>query len=290
MAFDLPPQAGPDRDAAILKHVADGDFEIAWGTVRVVQGDHVIDINVFADAMKIGGVRINASATLEQQIADALGCSLLTPKLADLIYLQRNVTLLPSPQPISSSTDAMVAHSSRVDAALLAAGGASPGQIVQTTGKHWTICEALLAHPGKAANFGWQFPGPTFGGSAWGSTVDPPLRCIQDLGFFHDPSHVDYSQTITLAHRACLADGTTRDLLEVLQDPDLAPLISHEGPLTVLRQPGVPFYGLPIASRLPSGTGLALGAVAGGMIAGPPGAAAGALAGVAFDVWRGRKV
>ena len=290
MAFDLPPQDGPDRDAAILKHISDGDFEINWGTVRIESGGHVLDINVFADALKIGGVRINASATLEQQLADALGCSLLTPKLADLIFLQRGISLPPSPQPISSSTDAMVAHSARIDASLAAAGGASAGQIVQTVGKSWVICNGLQDHPGKAANYGWHFPGSTFGGSAWGAAVTPPLRLIQDLGFFHDDSHVDYSQTVTLAHRACLADGRTRDLLEVLQDPDLAPLISHEGPLRVLRQPGVEPYQLSIASRLPSGAGLAMGAVAGAAIGGPPGAVAGAFGGLVFDVLRGRKV
>lgn len=290
MSFDLPAQPGPDRDAAILQHISDGDFEVAWGTVRLDDGAHVLEINVFADALKIGGVRINASASLQQQIADALSCVLLTPRLADLIWMQRGVTLLPSPQPIAMDTAAMQAHSARLDAALAQQGGAPTGTIIQSVGKHWVITNGLLSHDGKSCNYGWQFPGSSFDGSAWGAAVTPGIRLIQDMGFAHNDQHVDYSQTVVLAHRACLADGVTRDLFDVLQDPVLAPYISHEGPLQVLRQPGVAQYQLPILARLPTGTGLAAGALIGGVFAGPVGAAAGGVAGLAFDWYRGREV
>ena len=121
--MSLPPNAGPERDAAILQRITDGTFDpIQWATINSSIKDHTGEFQVFTDALKIDGVRINVSAELEQKIADILECSLLTPKLADMIWEQRQVTLTPSPQPIASSTQAMIDHSGRIDAQLEALG------------------------------------------------------------------------------------------------------------------------------------------------------------------------
>lgn len=230
--------ASPAYDAAVLASLPSVD-SLTFATVTSGFGGHAGEFLVLADALAVEGIRINASASLQQTIADRLGCLLLTAKLADLLYLQRGVTLLPQPQPISSAVTAMVAHSKRVDAALQAA-GAPQGPVVQTVGKHWILDNDTLSHPGKACNYGWHFPGSSFDGSRWGAAVTPGLRLIQDRGWFHDITHVDYSQTVVLVHRSCKVDGSQRDLAEVYQNPALAPLVSHQGALSALRQPGVP--------------------------------------------------
>jgi hypothetical protein len=284
--MNLPEKPGPDRDAAILQYIRGGNYDVSWA--QLVAGP--VSINVFADALKIDGIRINVSALLQQQIADLLGCMLLTPKIADLLYAARAVTLDPSPQSIDASTTAMIVHSKRVDDALAAAGGVGPGGIVQTSGKHWVIANALEAHPGRAENYGWHFAGATFGGSSWEGAVTPGMRLIQGQGWAHDMSHVDYSQTCFLMHRACIVNGTPMDLAAVLTDADLASNLSHEGPLRVLRQPGVPTLQGAVAMRIPPGTGLVVGAVVGGAVGGLPGAVAGGIAGYAIDIYRGKKV
>jgi hypothetical protein len=291
MAFDLP-EVGPARDAAILAALGRGELDITWGSVRVEAGGHVIMVNVTADAVKLNGVRVDVSAQLNQQIADGSGALLLTAKMADLCWLQRSVAIDPPVRPITDSTAAMVDTSQRIDAAL--ADGGYAGGLISGPWKFWLIDNQIPAD--RAMNYGFfVIPDSGMGwrGIATEAMVTVPSsqgRAIQGRGTVHNMMHTDYSQLCHMMHRACLADGVTRDLLDVLQDPDLAPLISHEGPLQVLRQPGVDVYQLSIASRLPSGAGLAVGAFAGALVAGPPGAVAGGVGGLAFDWWRGRKV
>ena len=63
-----------------------------WTTLQV--GSR-LKLAVMADALKLGGVRVGAGAGLAQQIADVLGAMLLTPKVLDLMYAARAVTVAP---------------------------------------------------------------------------------------------------------------------------------------------------------------------------------------------------
>ena len=72
------------------------------------------------------------------------------------------------------------------------------------------------------------------------SPATPGVWVIQALSYAHDPSYVDYSSSLWFVSRECIVDGVTRDLADVLRDASLAPLASHEGVLSNLRQPGVP--------------------------------------------------
>ncbi len=55
----------------------------------------------------------------------------------------------------------------------------------------------------------------------------------------HDVGHVDYSHTVCLVSRRCTVDGVARDLESVLRSPQLAHLVSDEGPMRVTRHPAV---------------------------------------------------
>ena len=54
-------------------------------------------------------------------------------------------------------------------------------------------------------------------------------RLIQPLTIVHVDWYVDYSHGIRLVKRLILLDGIPRDIRDVLKDPGLAPLLSHEG-------------------------------------------------------------
>ena len=233
-------QSRDERDAIIRQRIASGQFEVTWLPVTSSAKGHTGVFQVMADALKMDGVRINVSATLEQQIADRLGASLQTPKLCDLRFMQRNTTLLPMPRPIALDTKSMIDQSLKLDAAIAKQGGARG--IIATVGKDWVISNQLAKYPNgnKAENFGWHFVGDSFGGQKWESAVTPPLRVIQGQGWAHDPSHVDYSQVCVLVKRECTVDGVTRDIRDVMQDPELSWLVSHDGRMSITRQPGVP--------------------------------------------------
>lgn len=245
MALSLPPNAGSEREIAIREMVQRGHFSIRWATITSTYNGHTAEFSVYADALKIDGVRINVSAETQQIIADVTGASLLTPKLADQLWVQREISLPPFPRAITSSTAAMIEHSQKIDAAL--AKFTNPNGLIATVGKHWVIDDALLTHKGMAENYGWHFDGPSFQGmtgAPCASRATAPngsiVRVIQGTGWAHDMAHSDYSQVCVLVSRSCKVDGSDRDLHDVLRDPQLAGLASHTGPMSVLRQPGVP--------------------------------------------------
>jgi hypothetical protein len=304
----------PAYEAAVLGAVMSGDYDVTFAEIQSQVGDHSAILRVFADTLKMDieyqdsagstlqatGVRICVSARLEQQIADAMGCSLLTSRIAELRYGARAVTIPPFPLGIveMGTTARMVLESQKMDAAIAAAGGAERGIVVGTTGKDWILDNIALAHPGRAINFGWFLPDDTT--SPWqGVPLYPsPGRnalLIQPASWAHDISHADYSQQCCLVDRMCKVDGQVRNLVDVLTDPSLAALVSYNGPLKLLRQPGV--YELvtapTTASAPPGRTTIALmgiGIGVGASIAGTPGAIIGGAVGWAADTVRRRLI
>lgn len=258
----IPPKAGAERNEYILNAIRNHQYDVPFGTVtsQTPDGKHTAKFQVFADALKIDGIRINVSAALAQQIADLLGCSLPTAKLMDLTFMQRDVTLPPFPAAkigvnlsVMDSTEAMIKESQMIDSALAAQG--NPTGIINTVGKGWVLDNGMLDAFGKpkllsgvpmAVNYGWAFEN-TYDGQKFDPSASAPslVRVIQGRGYRHDCKHTDYSQMCLLVDRNCTVDGQNADLLDVFKDPELAKLASHEGVLKVLRQPGTPGDPLP---------------------------------------------
>ena len=120
----------------VLEAIASGDAAPRYTRLAVSNADHEGELLVFGDALEVQGTRVSVSAALEQQIADALGCLLLTPKIADLLWLARTTALLPITGDVVNRTD--VQQSLAIDTAIAHAQAASDA-IVQTVGKHWVI-------------------------------------------------------------------------------------------------------------------------------------------------------
>ncbi len=98
-------------------------------------------------------------------------------------------------------------------------------------------------HPlgkGGAINYGWHTKGPI------GPNGPFPGRdgfiLWQTRGFRHDIGHVDYSQWVPrLVHPRMVLDGEEVATADVLtsQDPDIAHLLTYDGPLEGTRYPMV---------------------------------------------------
>jgi hypothetical protein len=241
------------RNAYILEQVSLGKYEIEWAPIVVTEKGHSATFLVSCDALKIEGVRVNVSAEMQQQIADTIGASLMTPKIADLRFANAQIRLPPMPMGITDSTAAMLSQSKKIDDAIAQrAGSDTKGKIVATTGKNWVLTNELIgAHPSNdAANYGWHFTatGPSWKGIKGylcDSRMTDPLTklqifVIQSSAEAHNRKHLDYSQIAEYVYETCVVDGQQRALTDVLSDPALAFLGSHEGPLKILRQPNVP--------------------------------------------------
>lgn len=237
------PEKLADREKYIFDQVAAGNFEAAWSPLEYAVNGKQVKLNVMTDALKIGGVRVNVSATLQQQLADVFDASLLTAQVADLMFLNAAKRVDPSPEPISSSVKSMINHSLRVDGMV----GASTG-IIAPPGKHWILDKKIEWSPGKACNYGWHFVGTSFKGikghpcaSTYRKTTDgKAISVIQPNATAHDAKHSDYSQICQLVSQQCWVDGTEYRFSQLLTDPALAVLVNSAGALKFDRQPNVP--------------------------------------------------
>jgi len=231
-----------NRESYILDQIKIGNFELNWKSINYTEKDNTITIDVQTDALKIDGIRINVSASLSQKIADMTGAMLLTPKIADIIYLNSDFKIGPNPRPITLSTQAMIEHSKKIDNALNKFIDKKPTEdsIIDTVGKYWCISNKLQGSKTKALNYGWHFEGSSYQGiSGFKCASGMPYKVIQPAATAHDYNHVDYSQIHRAVAEVCKINGEQKLLKDVLTDPKLAYLVSHEGPLNVIRQPSV---------------------------------------------------
>ena len=232
---------------SVVDDVRAGKAQIEFAEVvsRAEDGTE-IHVDVIRDALKIDGVRVSANARDLQTIADMLGCLLLTPKVVDLVYQQ--ATLRFDPLVRADGNIVAISTSKRVSGlidAVIAAKGGDPGGFIESIGKYWVLHNHLATLAGlkfgkaTVCNYGW------LGTNAGYPSLTPGLRCWQTPGFQHDDSHTDPSQLIRLMRRKarllrpCQPEQTI-DLVEVLQDATLAPLLNHGGVLLYLRVATVP--------------------------------------------------
>ncbi len=256
----------PSYAPMVLSAVSAGQAEISWAPVTVTGSGQTVTFWLSVRPLRIAGVYVNVSASLQQQIADLLNALLPTPKMMDLAWLARAATLPPVIQPPASTSAAMQAASSKLDSEIETAGNPAGFLIA---GKTWAIGNLLVAHPGRALNYG-LFCIPNQAGNKYDgitteacvSITDPTQgRVIQGQGWAHNAEQVDESQLGWFVHRACTVSGASADLGQVLVDPTLAPLVSHEGVLKTLRQPGVPVLAPAPSIKPPSTPPSAAGAI-----------------------------
>lgn len=236
------PEKIQDREKFIFDQVLLGNFEATWVPLTYDISGKKVTLNIMSDALKVGGVRVNVSATLQQQLADVFDASLFTALVADMTYVHAQHVLSPSPQQISSTVSSMISHDNRIAKQL----SSYSGGIVSTVGKHWILDKKVDQQPNRACNYGWHFTGNSFQGikgfpcASLQKTLDgKPIKVIQPNATAHDSKHSDYSQICQLVSQQCWVDGIENKFSDLLQNPSLCNLVNHNGILKNVRQPGV---------------------------------------------------
>lgn len=251
----------------ILGAVRSGAVEASWSNLQSEHKGHHLIIGVMRDAMKfnevpamtwdrkvldpnkkLDGVRLGVTAKEMQQIADLMYCMLPTPKVLDLVWeaAGKTGTQLESVVNVKGTIVAMSnihdCHEA-VEAAIAKAGG-DRGGFIESVAKYWVLSNRLINGKfgvNQAVNYAWftrqkgNGPGVTGTVNVW-----------QTVGAAHDSSHQDPSQGVRLMYRtakllrAGATDWVEVDLWDIAGDPELAPLISHEGVLKTTRMLNVP--------------------------------------------------
>ncbi len=201
---------------------------------RVAGRGHQVEFWVAPDYLAVGSdddsFLVPLSSQMGQRIADLVGCSLPTPRMVDAIWASARVRLPPiriGPDSLMTTVRYFERHDRLVRAQRIAY-GVSPGVFVAGHKLDVVITPTVFADPGKVALYGWHRP-----------DGEP----IQPLFSAHTDSLVVFSHGVRLVARGVVVDGARRDLLEVLRDPELAPLLSDEG---VIRNPR---YSVPRGGR-----------------------------------------
>lgn len=159
-----------------------------------------------------------------QRVADALHCSLPTPRMVDAIYTQAEVHLSPSPIPPGPAMTTVAVfsnHNTTIWGQRRAELSTHPlGALVAGHKKDVVLSARLANAPAKVAIYGWH------------KTNGVP---IQPLYLGHAAEWVDYSQCIRLVAQQMLLNGQTQEVSIVLSNPVQAKVLSDEGVLAQLR-------------------------------------------------------
>jgi hypothetical protein len=182
-------------------------------------------LHVASDYLAVGSdedfVRMPMTSAAAQRIADRAGAILPTPKLVDEIYRQATVKLPPSwidGGPTEGTLADYAVHNDRLEERRRR-GGHPLGALTAGHKKDIVLCGLIERRPGRVAIYGWH--------KREGDVVQP-------LSTAHSCRYADYSHGARMVHAVMLLDEEERLVAEVLSDPELAWILSDEGPLGVL--------------------------------------------------------
>jgi hypothetical protein len=138
--------------------------------------------------------------------------------MVDAIYAQAGIHLAPRPLPAGDTmrTTAyywehnQLVHLQRTDV------GSDPGDLIAGDKKDLVLTNRLWNFPDRVAIYGWH---------------RPDGNPIQPLSTVHGWRYADYSHGVRLVSDTAYVNGHPKPLLDLLQDPAMATLLSTEGQL-----------------------------------------------------------
>lgn len=222
--------SGSERDQVVAEQVLDGNIPAFLRKLTPVtfegelsDGQNAqVTICVTPDYLAIGHdrdfVRVPMGLPAAARIAVRFGFFLPTTKMVDAIYSQAAVHLEPSPMSPTNqmtSTSYLMQHNSTVDT-MRARSGRSLDALTAGQKKDLVFSMRLRAAPGKVAIYGWH------------RTNGIP---IQPLSTVHGARYADYSHGVRLVSQTAFVNGNAQSLTSIMQNPELAQIVSEEGPI-----------------------------------------------------------
>jgi hypothetical protein len=212
-----------EREARVEEAILAGNVPERLRNFRPVvleSGGRRLRIEVAPDQLGVGSdddwFRTPLSPAAAGRLCDRLSCLPPTRRISDHIHKRAYVRLEPRPIPPSP---AMTTPRVFLDHQLMIERDLGPrerdGRLVAGQNKDVVITPTLDDRTERVAIYGWH---------------RPDGRPIQALYTKHRSTWVDYSHGLRLVARRAILDGAVVDLAEVATSPDLAALVSDEGP------------------------------------------------------------
>lgn len=221
---------GPGREQAIGEQLIAGnmpDFLRQLRPVRLsgqLDNGRTVNVTIFVtpDYLAVGSDKdfllTPMALHTALKVAAACDCILPTRKMVDAVFRQSDIHLTPEPMqagPAMRTTAYYVAHNGTIRQQRRTTGAALTA-LISGHKKDVVLSNRLLHNPGKIAIYGWHRQS--------GSPIQP-------LSTVHGAAYADYSHGIRLVSDTVLVDGEPRSIYSVLEDPELASLLTDEGPI-----------------------------------------------------------
>jgi hypothetical protein len=224
-----------EREQAILDELLQGNLPDFLRELKPVRLTHRFEdgktitatIFVMSDYLAIGSDRDFLSIPMcldtATKIATRFGFILPTKRMVDAIYEQAEFHFEPEPMrpgPEMRSTEYYMKHQRKIEkqrrdlSCPLCA-------LVSGHKKDVVLTNRLTPSLGKIAIYGWHR-----------SSGDP----IQPLSTVHRADYADYSHGIRLVSDTCWINGKPRSIYDVLNDPQIAEVLSDEGAIREARE------------------------------------------------------
>jgi hypothetical protein len=224
-----------ERERAILDQLLAGNMPGFLRKLAPVKFSHRLSsgatvaatIFVAPEYLAIGSdrdfLRIPMNLHTARAIADQFNFVLPTRKIVDAIYSGSARRLTPQPLPAGpqmTSTRYYQTHNELIDQQSEER-GIREGGLIAGHKKDVVLTNLLAKRPTQIAIYGWH------------RGIGAP---IQPLSTVHGAGYADYSHGIRLVSRTMIVGDQQRSIVDVLQDPMLADILSDEGPLSPVLQ------------------------------------------------------
>jgi len=216
---------GRERQEAAVSEIKHGNIPDFLRTLKPVRMEGRLPtgqtatatIWVMPDYLSIGCnedfLRIPLTMPSATVVANQFGFSLPTPKIVDAIHAQSDFQFEPIPMrpgPMMRSSDYYLRHQRMTEEQR----GRRPlGELVSGHKKDVVLTTGLRHHLDRIAIYGWHW-----------RDGEP----IQPLSKWHGQGYADYSHGIRMVWETVWIEGTPHSLYDVLEDPNLAPLLTDE--------------------------------------------------------------
>lgn len=182
-------------------------------------------IQVMPDYLAIGSdndfLRIPLSYPSAVAVASEFGCILPTRKMVDAIYEQSDFHYVPQPLPAGPRMRSMSYHIRHQKLTEIQGTGRPLGELVSGHKKDVVLTSRLWKKTDRVAIYGWH---------------KPDGEPIQSLSTVHGFRYADYSHGVRLVSQEVLINGSYRSIHEILENENLAPVLSYEGGISNTRE------------------------------------------------------
>lgn len=213
---------GQKRDDAFVDQIRSGNIPNCVRNlvpITIINKGNTLQYWVSGDVLSVGSdddyLRISLNGKSAKKLLDTINCMMPTKKMCDDIFRLADLKLNPLPMGASSAmsnTQTLINHNVGISKQI----AGRDFKLITGHKKDTVIAKHLLEDRSRCAIYGWFYP-----------SSGKPIQDLQSKA--HSWDYQDYSQSVRMILRSATLNDQPIDLYDILNNPQLAYLISEEG-------------------------------------------------------------